>query len=143
MKAAKPKSDPIVKTVLLILAGAIAIGVGVQVIGGMGQGSTATAVQGFQVTGTVRTRVEHGTGGAKTDLADLYGTVTNNTGRGCGQTAIVGTALDHNDAIQSVSVATKVATSPGQTASWKTTVPYNPASNTITHITWTALCDGN
>ena len=146
MKAAAPRSDPIVRNILYLVGGLIVVGVGFNVLSGMGlvngvaQPAASTTNSSFTATGNITTRVEHLVPGKATDIADVSGTVTNHTGQACSKTAIVGTMLDGNNAVVSIRVATNVATDPGQTSQWNTSVPYVAQTNTVTHATWAALC---
>jgi hypothetical protein len=144
VKSAAPRRDPIVKTIMYAVGALILAGVLFNVLGGMGLingvgSSSPSAKPSFAVTGNIQTRVDTAPG-KKTDVADLSGTVTNNTTRGCTRTEIVGTMLDQTGAVVTITVAANVATDAGQTAAWKTTVPYVAQTNTITHATWAALC---
>jgi hypothetical protein len=128
-----------------VVGGLVVAGVGFNVLGNLGlingvSRPASTAQTEFTATGTIHTRVEHLVPGQQTDFADLSGTVTNNTGRACSKTSIVGTMLDRNDAVVAIRVATNVATDPGQTAAWSTSVSYVAQTNTITRATWAALC---
>jgi hypothetical protein len=134
-----------VRTVLYVVGGIVVAGVAFNLLSGMGlvngvSQPAASAKTEFSATGNITTRVEHLVPGQKTDMAVLSGTVTNNSGQACGQTAIVGTMLDQHDAVVAIKVATNVATDPGQTAQWSATVPYIAQTNTVTHATWAALC---
>jgi hypothetical protein len=130
---------------MYIVGGLILAGVAFNILGGMGLingvgSSTPTVKATFAVTGIIQTRVENPAPGKTNDVADLSGTVTNNSGQACSKTEIVGTMLDKNGAVVTIGVATSIATDSGQTASWKTSVPYVARTNVITHATWAALC---
>lgn len=145
MKTAAPRRDPIVKTILYVVGALILIGVAFNVLSSNGLingvGRSGAAATGFQVTGNISTRVENSAVGTKMDIRDLSGTVTNNTGRSCTRTEIVGTMLDQNGAVVTVTVAADLATDSGKTAAWKTSVPYAPQTNTITGARWAAICN--
>src|ERR1700694_646207 len=99
VKSAAPRSDPIVRNILYLVGGLIVVGVGFNVLSGMGlvngvgQPAANASTSGFTATGTISTRVEHLVPGQRTDIAVVSGTVTNNSGRACSKTAIVGTML--------------------------------------------------
>jgi hypothetical protein len=147
VKSAAPRRDPIVKNIMYVVGGLILAGVAYNVLGGLGlingvSRSGPGAQHGFQVSGTIHTRTIDTAPGHK-DIADLSGTVTNNTGQGCARTEIVGTMFDQAGSVVSVAVAANVATDSGQTVQWTKSVPYVAETNTITHATWAALCAGN
>lgn len=147
MKSAAPRRDPVVKTIMYVVGGLILAGVAFNVLGGLGlingvSRSGPGAQHGFQVTGNIHTRTIDTAPGHK-DIADLSGTVTNNTGQGCPRTEIVGTAFDQAGTVVSVAVAANVATDSGQTVQWTKSLPFVAETNTITRVTWAALCAEN
>jgi hypothetical protein len=145
VKSAAPRRDPMLKVVMYVVGGLILAGVAFNILSAMGLvngvgGNSPSAKPSFVATGNIATHVDNTVPGKKGDIADLSGTVTNNTSRGCTKTEIVGTMLDQNGAVVTIGVAAKIATESGQTASWKSSVPYVAQTNTITHATWAALC---
>jgi hypothetical protein len=146
VKAAAPRSDPIVRNILYLVGGLIVVGVGFNVLSGMGlvngvgQPAARAAESGFSATGNISTHIENSPQGKRKDVADLSGTVTNNSAHACSKTTIVGTLLDRNSAVVAIKVATSVATDAGQTANWNASVPYVAQTNTVTRINWAALC---
>lgn len=133
------------KTILYVVGGLILAGVAFNILSSQGLingvGRSGAAAPGFQVSGNIGTHVMNNPSGGRIDYRDLSGTVTNNTGRGCTQTEIVGTMLDQNGAVVAVTKVTHVTTAPGQTASWSTSVPYGAQTNTITQARWAAICN--
>lgn len=144
IKAAAPRTDPVVKNILYVIGGLILAGVAFNVLSSQGLingvGRSGSAAPGFQVTGTIQTHQENTSSGQKTNFRDLSGTLTNNTGNSCSRTEIVATMLDDAGAVVTVAVAAHVAANSGQTVSWKTSRPYDAETNTITHARWAALC---
>ena len=145
VKSSAPRRDPIVKNTLYVAGALILAGLAFNVLGGMGLingvgGSGSGAQPAFQVTGNIQARVDSPAPGKKVDVEDLSGTVTNNTGRACTSTEVIGTLLDQGGAVVTITSAASLATNAVQTVSWNKSIPIVAQTNTITHATWAAVC---
>jgi hypothetical protein len=144
VKSSAPRRDPVVKNTLYVAGALILAGLAFNVLGGMGLingvAGSGYGAPAFQVTGNIQARVDSPAPGKKVDVEDLSGTVTNNTGRACTSTEVIGTLLDQGGAVVTITSAASLATSAGQTASWNKSIPIVAQANPITHATWAAVC---